>query len=62
MSRDEWIKRYAAHMMQLGSWMTEAQAIASAEGGADSTEAAGNTNPDDWESPESVAEEDYASE
>lgn len=62
MTRDEWIKRYAAHMVQGGSWKTLAEAIATAERGADASEQAGNVNPDEWESPEVVADEDLASE
>lgn len=61
-TREEWIRRYATHMVQGGSWMTEDQAIASAEGRADASEQAGDTNPDAWEAPEVVAEEDLASE
>ncbi|ART61466.1 hypothetical protein CBP36_21090 (plasmid) [Acidovorax carolinensis] len=61
MTRAEWITRYAARMVQGRSWMTEAQAVASAEGRADASEQAGDTNPDDWEAPEVVAEEDLAS-
>lgn len=62
MTRAEWISRYAARMVQGRSWMTEAQVGASAEARADASEQAGDTNPDDWEVPEVVAEEDLGSE
>lgn len=62
MTRDEWIKRYTARMVQGGSWMTEAQAIAVAEGGSDATEQMGYLNPEEWEGPEAVADEHLASE
>lgn len=62
MTRAEWISRYAARMVQGRSWMTEAQAVASAEIRASASEQAGDTSPEDWESPEVVAEEDLASE
>lgn len=62
MTREEWIKRYAARIVRGGSWRTEAQAIAAAEAGADATEQAGDMNPDDWEGPEALADEHLASE
>lgn len=62
MTRDEWIRRYAKRMVEGGSWMTEEQAIASAECVADDSEAAGWLNPQEWENPEALADEHLSSE
>ena len=60
MTRDEWIKRYVARLLQGGTWMTEGEAIASAEAGAEASEQAGHINPDEWEGPEPLADEHLA--
>lgn len=57
MTRDEWIKRFADRMCARGSWMTHANAVGIAEHDADTTEQAGSTDPEEWESPEAVADE-----
>lgn len=57
LTRDEWIKRFAARMLSLGTERPEHEVMSIAEGGCDATEEAGGTDPDKWEAPETVADE-----
>lgn len=57
MTRVEWIQRYVKRMLAGGSWMNESQLVDTAEAGCDATEANGCLNPDEWEDPESIADE-----
>lgn len=62
MTRDDWITRYAARMVAGASAMTEAEAIDSATIRAEASESAGWVDPDEWEDPGAVADEDLAAE
>lgn len=58
MTRDEWIQKYVAAMQGGGSQLPTEQLISRAEHGCDATEQSGRSNPDLWEDPEVIAEED----
>lgn len=60
--RDEWTERYVAAMIAGGSCYDERYLRDRAEWTNDATEELGALNPEDWESPEVIAEEDLESE
>ncbi|WP_155293374.1 hypothetical protein [Comamonas testosteroni] len=62
MTRQEWINRYVAAMLAGGSELPEWRLILRAEQDCNATEETGWADPDDWESPEAVAEEHLESE
>lgn len=62
MTRQEWIDRYVAAMLEGESRLTKFELIGRAEADCDSTERAGGDNPDEWESPEEIAQEHLESE
>lgn len=61
MTRDDWIRRYVAAMRAGGSQLPDWQLLARAESGCDATEQTGSLDPDFWEAPEVIAEEDLES-
>ncbi|WP_157896863.1 hypothetical protein [Acidovorax carolinensis] len=62
MTRQEWINRYVAAMLAGGSELPEWRLRLRAEQDCDATEQTGWADPNDWESPEVVAEEHLESE
>ena len=57
MTRQEWIDRYVAAMRAGNSAYPDDQLRAMAESECDATESTGDINPDEWESPEVIAQE-----
>ncbi|WP_333997596.1 hypothetical protein [Burkholderia gladioli] len=58
MTLDEWVQRYVIAMRAGGSALPDLNLIARAEAGCDATEQASGVDPDLWEAPEAIAEED----
>lgn len=62
MTREEWIQRYVSAMKAGGSELTDEYLTARAEQSCDATEATGGPDPDSWEDPEVIADEDLEAE
>lgn len=62
MTEREWIHRYAARLVARGSALTFDQAADHAEAGCRATAESFSEDLDDWEAPETVADEDIESE
>lgn len=62
MTRCEWVRRYVAAMNAGGTRFGHRHLIDRAEAGCTASEEVGDSSADDWEDPETVAEEDLAAE
>ena len=58
MTRSEWVQRYVSAMKAGGSQLPEQHLIDRAEAGCDASDEAGDTDPQNWEAPEIIADED----
>jgi hypothetical protein len=62
MTRNEWVQRYVSAMKAGGSHLSDQHLKDRAEASCDATEQAGDADPDSWESPEVIAQEDLDAE